>query len=102
MRTANTNTRGGAFTPAEIRAVWQKGQIVAGYDPAVFRKDACGAWMKWTEYGMTTQYGWEIDHIRPVARGGGDELANLQPLYWENNRHKGDNWPDWTCRIAAA
>jgi hypothetical protein len=29
-------------------------------------------------------------------------MANLQPLYWENNRHKSDNWPTWSCAITAA
>ncbi len=37
--------------------------------------------------------GWEIDHIKPVAKGGGDELSNLQPLQWQNNRKKGDDFP---------
>jgi len=35
----------------------------------------------------------EIDHIKPVAKGGGDELENLQPLYWKTNRAKSDSWP---------
>jgi hypothetical protein len=26
-------------------------------------------------------------------------LNNLQPLQWENNRHKGDNYPNWSCKI---
>ena len=101
MRSQNTNIRGGSFTAAQIQAVWQKGRIVSGYDPRLYRKDTCGAWMKRDEYGDTTKYGWEIDHIRPIAAGGGDDLSNLQPLYWENNRHKGDNWPNWSCKVAA-
>ena len=36
---------------------------------------------------------WEIDHIKSVAKGDGDELDNLQPLYWKTNRQKGDTWP---------
>ena len=35
------------------------------------------------KYGDTSSdYGWEIDHIKPVARGGTDNLNNLQALYW--------------------
>jgi hypothetical protein len=26
-------------------------------------------------------------------------LANLQALQWENNRGKGDDWPNWTCAV---
>ena len=41
------------------------------------------------------KYGWKIDHIKPVAKGGTDDLNNLQPLQWANNRHKSDNYPNW-------
>lgn len=52
------------------------------------------------EYGKTTQYGWEVDHIKPVAHGGTDNVANLQALHWQNNRHKGDNYPHWACGLS--
>jgi hypothetical protein len=102
FRQSNTDRSGRSFSEATVNAVWNKGQIVSGYDPNVWRKDACGVWIKRSEYGQITQYGWEIDHIRPVALGGGDEPINLQPLQWENNRHKGDNWPQWSCAVRAA
>ena len=101
MRFRNTSARGGGFTAAAVEAVWLKGQVVLGHDPRVYRKDTCGAWMKRDEYGQTTGYGWEIDHVRPVSAGGSDSLSNLQPLYWQNNRHKADNWPHWSCLVAA-
>ena len=100
-RNPNTNKEGRSFDPATVEAVWRKGQPVAGQDPAVYRKDSCGAWMSRPGHGNTTDHGWEVDHIIPVAKGGGDDLANLQPLQWQNNRHKSDNWPNWTCAIAS-
>lgn len=96
-RNRNTTSSGGGFDEKTIEAVWQKGTPEPGL--TTYRKDKCGASMQRGKYGETVQYGWEIDHIKPVSKGGGDELSNLQPLQWENNRHKGDDYPDWTCKI---
>lgn len=99
----NKNTRGGPWTPQQISAVWAKGRIVPGVNPNQARKDAGGAWIELLNYGQTNENGsgWEIDHIKPVSKGGGDELDNLQPLQWENNRAKGDSWPNWSCAKVA-
>lgn len=86
----------------EIEAVWSKGFTVYGLNPNEWRKDACGAWMKRSEYGQCTECGWEIDHVQPKEKGGSDELSNFQPLQWENNRYKSDNFPSWSCKIKAA
>lgn len=96
-RNPNTNASGQAFDEETIEAVWQKGVAERVYFS--FRKDVCGASMQRNRYGKTEQWGWEIDHIKPVAKGGKDDLANLQPLQWENNRHKGDNYPRWDCKV---
>lgn len=56
------------------------------------KKDQCGAWINWDDYGDRSypeNEGWEIDHITAKANGGGDELSNLRPLQWKNNVLKG-------------
>jgi hypothetical protein len=78
------------------KAVWKKGAIISGSNPDVSRKDMCGDIIRYAEHGKTNLWGWEIDHIKPVILGGTDDLSNLQPLYWRNNRKKGDTYP-WFC-----
>ncbi|MDH3251533.1 MAG: HNH endonuclease [Ignavibacteria bacterium] len=95
-RERNTTLAGLSFSPDIVETVWRKGDAEPGYE--TFRKDRCGASMARGAFGKMTEYGWEIDHVVPVTKGGTDDLANLQPLHWENNRHKGDDYPDWTCK----
>jgi 5-methylcytosine-specific restriction endonuclease McrA len=92
-RKRGTRRDGSNFSEPEKKAVWDKGNKIPGQDPDKLRKDACGAVISWDKHGDTTEggRGWEIDHIKPVAAGGGDELSNLQPLQWQNNRKKGDD-----------
>ena len=81
-----------AYSEAVVQSVWNKGIAVSNYDSSKYRKDQCGAWMDWNEYGnRESDYGWEIDHIIPDSQNGSDELDNLQPLQWENNMEKGDS-----------
>ncbi|MCL4709574.1 HNH endonuclease [bacterium] len=76
------------------RRIWEKGTLIQGYSEDIWRHDIYGSVMKYDEHGNTrSQYGWEIDHIMPRAKGGQTTWNNLQPLQWENNRRKGDSYP---------
>jgi HNH endonuclease len=74
--------------------VWAKGALIPGFDPAIWRYDICGWPMRFWDFGnRESQFGWESDHIQPESLGGSDGLHNRQPLHWQNNAAKGDNYP---------
>jgi len=90
-----------SFSEDTIQKVWEKGTVVSNNEPNFWRKDQCGAWIDRRHYGdRDSQYGWEIDHIKPESEGGGDELSNLRPLQWENNASKQAG--HLTCLITAS
>ena len=87
-----------AFSEIQIQAVWEKGQEVDTFDSNKYRKDAAGAWMQRDKYGdVESPYGWEIDHVYPKAKDGKDELINLRPMHWANNRSKDGDYPTYTA-----
>ncbi len=95
----NKNRFGSDFSSYEIKQVWNKANQVPGYNPNQYRKDICGNWIQFSAYGdINSQYGWEIDHIKPLSKNGSDDLNNLQPLFWKTNRDKADIYP-WNCQM---
>lgn len=90
--------------------VWEKGLAVDGYDSQKVRKDACGAWILYDEYGdRDSVFGWEIDHIFPksvlrdknVPEDEIDNIDNLRPLNWMNNDSKSSDYPEYQGSVVA-
>lgn len=87
------------YSLLDLASVWKKLPPVPGVSD-LYRKEACGAWVYWYHYGSRdSQYGWEIDHIVPVAKGGSHSFTNLQVLHWQNNAAKGDG--PLVCQVQA-
>lgn len=95
-RRHNRKSNGKQFPEDIIELVWKKAKVMNFFHPDLMRIDVCGAIIVKTDFGNTnSKFGWEIDHIIPVSLDGTDNIENLQPLQWENNRAKGNNYPEW-------
>lgn len=71
--------------------IWAKGEIFAGNDPVLWRRDVCGAWIFRSHYQRRdSEYGWVIDRINSVSDGDADAISNLRPVQWENTVHRDD------------
>jgi len=89
------------FNETTILVIWNKAQIVDGYDSKKYRKDIRGAWIEFNSYGKEVNLGWEIDHILPTSKGGTDNQFNLRPMHWKNNRTKADDFPTYKSSITS-
>ena len=77
-----------------VERVWRKGVFISDknkdgelkWSPNEWRRDHMGNPIRHDDYGdRDSDYGWEIDHIVPVAKGGSDAIDNLRPLQWAAN-----------------
>lgn len=73
-----------------IKKVFEKAKVIRGKDPRKYRQDAYGNEMYFNSYGKNSPMGWQIDHIKPKAKGGGEDIRNLQALKTKTNLQKGD------------
>lgn len=66
-----------------IAQVWERGRVMADADPAKWRQDACGAWIRREQFGNErSDFGWKAEN---VAVGAPDDPDNLRPFHWRNS-----------------
>lgn len=70
-------------------AAWMAADPILGHDGNLVRLDCDGRVILWSAYGELSDFGWEIDHIRPTVIGGPDVLWNLRARHWKGNRSAG-------------
>jgi hypothetical protein len=68
---------------------WVAAAEIPGIDTLAFRRDCDGRIIHWDEYGKYSDYGWHIDHEKPLALGGADMLLNLRARHWRGNTRAG-------------
>ena len=81
--------------------VWNKARKIAGHDPDIYRQDSCGRTIRYVDHGKRGEFGWKIDTILPLSRGGSSDSFNLQPLHWQNHQIKRQHFV-WTPEFGIA
>lgn len=91
------------YSKAQIDEAWNKATIDENNDPKIWRKDPCGAWINYNQYGKQSEYGWSIDHIIPKVLFNNNDYdsssCNRRAMHWENNLKKSDDFPEYKCII---
>lgn len=78
-------------TKDQIEKAWNNAKRIKGEEPNKYRQDPYGNKIRKDSYGKNSSMGWEVDHIKPKARGGSDTTRNQQALKTSVNREKGDS-----------
>mgnify|MGYP000006502541 FL=1 len=81
------------YSDERLDQIWDKGGIIRGKNPDLYRQDKYGNTMYKPSYGKTSAMGWNVDHSKPQALGGTDHLNNLQPMNSMVNSSKGKQYP---------
>jgi hypothetical protein len=63
-------------------AVWDKGHVIPGHDPAVWRHDDFGRTIRYGDFQHPSQFGWDMFPIRSIGifDFAPVSISNLRPL----------------------
>lgn len=96
------------WTNEQINSAWERGLVVATYEPEAYRSDYAGSLMfkgsfianpNSEENNNVRSYSWTIVHQRPLVVGGTEEASNLWPLNCMNALAKGQDYPKWKTTV---
>ena len=74
----------------EIAKIW-----LNTYGNNAIARDIAGRVISFDEFGALTEFGWNIDHIKPISKGGTDVIENILPMHWKTNQEKKDDFPEF-------
>lgn len=96
-RSRPVNTKPLVLDLALVDAVWEHTRATGEADPAIWRLDACGAWIRRDQFGHNhSDFGWRIESVAP---GRPSDLANLRAFHWRNRFDVAKNQP--RCSVKA-
>ena len=76
------------YSEAELDLIFTRANPVPGA-PGVAR-DCDGRIICRSDYGAYSEFGWQVDHIQPIALGGLlGEFLNMRPRHWHGNTSAG-------------
>ena len=91
------------FGDSVVNFMWTKAKVSPKHDKDLIRQDYAGAWIKRTEYGQKSEYGWVIDLIKPANVGGSQSNPkNLFISHWRNYDARDHAYPTWTSAYTAS
>ncbi len=71
-------------------AAWNATATIYGRSPEMWRIDCDGRAIRWSDYGdQSSEFGWHIDHVAPLAIGGIDAAHNTRARHWRGNTSAG-------------
>jgi len=90
------------ITRKQIDALWEMATPDSSLrDPNEFRKDFAGAWIRRDQFGSRSPLGWTASRIKPIIKGGTDDMENLMPCHWRNKMMKGANYPEFQSVVSS-
>lgn len=97
------------WTEQQIKEVWEKAEVILGFNKDLYRKDYAGAWMFYSAFiadseGSTfnvPSYSWTITNNKPVTHKGTNDIENLSPMNIINAVAKGQSYPQWKTKVSS-
>ena len=80
------------FSQKQIEHCWKKAPKRKTLNENEYRFGAAGALIKYSDYGLQTNFGWNIDHKIPTSADGTNDNSNIRAMHWKNNLAKGDDY----------
>jgi 5-methylcytosine-specific restriction endonuclease McrA len=72
----------GSLEQQQKAAAWSNATSTGHWSVKI---DCDGRIIRWEEYGMLSDSGWQMDHVVPRILGGTDALSNLRARHWRGN-----------------